>query len=104
MDNIQELVRIHRTRWIEANQYVMPDLADALDFMLTEVAEAMEKRLRQSDYIRNNPRTEPVLDHDIGIEIFDAVMMGCNALDILGLDLMELAREKLAYMDKKRGL
>lgn len=102
--NIQELVRQHRHKWIEVNQYVTPNLADALDFMATEVAEAIEVRLRLSplNYIRNNTK-QPTID-DLATEIFDAIMMGCIVLDLLGRDLEDVAKKKLAKMDTKRGL
>jgi hypothetical protein len=72
--------------------------------MATEVAEAIDKRLRMSaGYVRitNKPMPSP---KDLGIEIFDAIMMGCIALDLLGLDLNEIAHEKLALMDEKKGI
>jgi len=102
--NIQNLIRQHRERWIAANQWDDPDLTDCLDFMATEVAEAIDKRLRTSArYVRNTDKAVPS-PKDIGIEVFDAIMMGCIALDLMGLDLDTLAREKLALMDDKRGI
>jgi hypothetical protein len=102
--DIQDVVREHRRKWIEAHQWKDPNLTDCLDFMATEVAEAIDKRLRMSaDYVRNHaePKPSPV---DIGIEIFDAIMMGCIALDLLNLDLKAIARMKLELMDRKKGL
>jgi hypothetical protein len=102
--NIQDVVRKHRAKWVEANQWQDPNLADCLDFMATEVAEAIDKRLRMSpNYVRNNvePKPSPV---DIGIEIFDAIMMGCIALDLLDLDLNAIAQIKLEMMDRKKGI
>ena len=82
----------------------MPTLVDCLDFMVTEVAEAIDLRLRRdpTDYIRNT--TFPSRPHPerIATEIFDAIMMGCIALDILGFDLMEVAKAKLEKMDAQR--
>ena len=46
--SIQELVRLHRRKWTEAGQWQDPNLTDCLDFMATEVAEAIDKRLRRS--------------------------------------------------------
>jgi hypothetical protein len=56
-----------------------------------------------ADYVRNNagPRPSP---QDIGVEIFDAIMMGCIALDLLDLELDAIARTKLEIMDRKRGV
>jgi hypothetical protein len=102
--DIQDVVRKHRRKWIEANQWQDPNLTDCLDFMATEVAEAIDKRLRMSpNYVRNNvePKPSPV---DIGIEIFDAIMMGCIALDLLDLDLNAIAQIKLEMMDRKKGI
>ncbi len=102
--NIQQLVREHRRRWIEANQWQEPNLTDCLDFMATEVAEAIDKRLRMSaGYVRNNaePSPSPV---ELGIEVFDAIMMGCIALDLLDLDLETIAQMKLERMDQKKGI
>ncbi len=102
--DIQNVIREHRNKWIEALEWQDPNLADCLDFMATEVAEAIDKRLRLSaSYVRNSKEDEPS-PKDIGIEIFDAIMMGCVALDLLGLDLNLLAREKLELMDAKRGV
>ena len=100
--SIQKLIRQHREKWTAAGQWNEPDLADCLDFMATEVAEAIDKRLRTSPrYVRNTKEAKPS-QKDIGIEVFDAIMMGCIALDLLGLDLDAIAREKLAQMDAKR--
>jgi hypothetical protein len=101
--NIQQLVREHRSKWIEARQWEEPNLTDCLDFMATEVAEAIDKRLRMSaGYVRNHaePPPSPV---ELGVEIFDAIMMGCIALDLLNLDLETIARLKLERMDRKKG-
>ncbi|OGO20991.1 MAG: hypothetical protein A2Z14_12540 [Chloroflexi bacterium RBG_16_48_8] len=102
--DIQAVIRDRRKRWIEAEQWEEPNLTDCLDFMATEVAEAIDKRLRMSaSYVRNNANSSPS-SKDLGIEVFDAIMMGCIALDLLGLDLNEVAREKLAGMDQQKGI
>lgn len=102
--DIQDVVRKHRSKWIEADQWKDPNLTDCLDFMATEVAEAIDKRLRKSaNYVRNNVEPKPSPE-DIGIEIFDAIMMGCIALDLLDLDLKAIAQMKLEMMDRKKGV
>lgn len=102
--NIQALVREHRRRWTAAGQWQDPNLADCLDFMATEVAEAIDQRLRTTPaYVRNRPKPAPPAE-EIGSEVFDAIMMGCIALDLLGLDLAEVARRKLERMDRKKGV
>ncbi len=102
--DIQDVIREHRTRWAQAGQWQEPDLTDCLDFMATEVAEAIDKRLRTSHgYVRNSAEPAPSA-LELGIEVFDAIMMGCIALDLLGLDLDEIARLKLEAMDRKKGV
>lgn len=102
--SIQTRIRDHRQKWIDANQWQEPDLTDCLDFMLTEVAEAIEKRLRmRPGYVRNNDEPAPSKE-ELGIEVFDAIMMGCIALDLLELDLDQIAATKLDRMDRKKGI
>jgi len=102
--DIQALVREHREKWIAARQWQEPNLADCLDFMATEVAEAIDKRLRTTaGYVRNSAEAAPSA-LDIGVEVFDAILMGCVALDLLGLDLNTVARFKLEAMDRKKGV
>jgi hypothetical protein len=102
--DIQDIIRAHRKKWGEAGQWQDPDLTDCLDFMATEVAEAIDKRLRLSrGYVRNSAEPAPT-PLEIGVEVFDAIMMGCIALDLLGLDLDEVAQLKLETMDRKRGV
>ena len=102
--DIQGVVRQHRQKWAEAGQWQEPNLTDCLDFMATEVAEAIDKRLRMSrGYVRNSAEPPPSA-MDIGTEVFDAIMMGCIALDLLGLDLDEVAQAKLEMMDRKKGI
>jgi hypothetical protein len=101
--SLQQLIRSHREKWIAAEQWQDPDLTDCLDFMMTEVAEAIEKRLRmRPGYVRNHDRPAPT-KVELGIEVFDAIMMGCIALDLLELDLEQLAATKLKRMDRKKG-
>ncbi len=102
--NIQQLIREHRRQWIDVQQWQEPNLTDCLDFMATEVAEAIDKRLRMSaGYVRNNAEPPPSAV-ELGIEVFDAIMMGCIALDLLDLDLETIARMKLERMDRKKGI
>ena len=102
--SIQDVVRRHRQKWIEAGEWQEPNLTDCLDFMATEVAEAIDKRLRTSPgYVRNSTEPRPTA-LEIGVEVFDAIMMGCIALDLLELDLQEVAALKLGRMDEKKGV
>ena len=101
MNDLQSKIAEYRQGWIRKGQYVEPNLTDALDFMVSEVAEAIDKRLRLSNYVRNNDEGCPTKE-DIAIEVFDAIMMGCVALDLLGFDLDEVADKKLKIMDDKR--
>lgn len=101
--NIQHLIRLHRNQWIIAQQFKMPNLADCLDFMVCEATEAIDARLRlDNSYVRNNDQDGERIK--IAIECFDTIMMACTALDILGYDLEQVARIKLAEMDAKRGI
>lgn len=102
--SIQQTIRSHREKWIAADQWREPDLTDCLDFMMTEVAEAIEKRLRmRPGYVRNNSEPAPSKE-ELGIEVFDAIMMGCIALDLLELDLEQIAATKLTRMDHQKGV
>jgi hypothetical protein len=101
--SIQDTIRKHREKWIEVGQWKDPNLTDCLDFMATEVAEAIDKRLRlTAGYVRNHAEPEPS-PTEIGVEVFDAIMMGCIALDLLGLDLDTIAAKKLETMDRIKG-
>ncbi len=101
--DLQRTIRQYRRRWLDAGQWQDPlDLGDCLAFMLTEVAEAIDAHLRTKDgYVRNHRRPSPT-PRQIAAEVFDAIMMGVIALDILGLELDDVAREKLAWMDAQR--
>ncbi len=99
--NLQDLIKSYYSEWIRREKYVMPNLTDALDFMATEVAEAIDKRLRLYSYVRNNEEAKPT-NAEIAEEIFDTIMMGCVALDILNQDLYKVAFKKLEKMDNKR--
>lgn len=101
MNSLQAKIAVYRLRWIGRGKYVEPNLTDCLDFMATEVGEAIDKRLRLSTYVRNNEKEEPTHE-GIALEVFDVIMMGCVALDILGFDLDEVADKKLKIMDDKR--
>jgi hypothetical protein len=46
----------------------------------------------------------PPSPEDIGVEVFDAIMMGCIALDLLGLELNVIAQMKLEMMDRNKGV
>ena len=102
--DLQGLIREYRQKWQAKGQWKDPDLADCLDFMITEVAEAIDIRLRLQPigYVRNNPEQTAPDRYDMAIEVFDAIMMGCIALDLLGVDLEMVARDKLYSMDRKR--
>jgi len=100
---IQEIVRFHRNKWIQSGDFGMPDLKDCLDFMVCEAGEAIDARLRlDPKYVRNNEKDSAI--YKIALELFDVIMMACTALDILGFDLMDIARDKLHRMDVKRSI
>ena len=64
---------------------------------------AILEKIFQKKAIVSYEEPEPT-PMDIGIEIFDAIMMGCIALDLLDLDLNAIARIKLEMMDRKKGV
>ncbi len=117
MSEIQMMCRQFRRKWVEAGKWLEPDLRDALAWMCTEAAEALEAELDLRDFVRNNPieSIEDVSDFmgyecahgaerwRIAVECFDTVMMACTALDALGMDLTEVAMWKLQQMDKKKS-
>jgi len=79
-----------------------PDIQDCLSYMLTEAGEAMDAYLRtKKQYTRNNP-TKTTTNAKIAEEVFDTIMMGIIALDLLGEDLRETAEKKLSVMEAKR--
>lgn len=99
--HIQKLVKLYTDVWVKDGKWTNPNLSDCLDFMATEVAEAIDKRLRMSEYYRNNPGPV-VTEDDIAEEIWDAIMMGCIALTIMGKDLYTVMEDKLCEMHDKR--
>jgi len=94
-DNVQQLVKSYYEIWAKAHKIVVPDLTDCLDFMVTECAEAVDVRLRLSGslYTRSHPKVKSI--HNLAEELFDVVFMACIALDIIGYDLMDLAKNQL---------
>lgn len=99
---LQELIRSYTDKWKAQGTWTSPNVLEALTWMATEVGEALDTRLRQdSKWFRNNPQPAPAYE-EVAEEIFDAILMGCIALDLLHLDLMEVAHQKLAKMDERR--
>ncbi len=50
---MQEVVTNYVERWQESTSWQLPDLTDAIDFLVTEVAEVVDARLRQDPrYVR----------------------------------------------------
>jgi len=99
---VQDLVREYTKKWEAQGTWAQPNLSEALMWMVTEVGEALDAYLSLNPkWTRNNPKPAPTSEK-IAEEIFDAIMMGCLALDRLGADLMEVAQRKLAKMDGRR--
>lgn len=101
---IQKLVKDYYTKWEALGQWRTPNLADCLDFVATEVAEAIDKRLRTwgNHYVRNHPLGEDTVPADIASEIADVVIMCCVAMDILDYSLEGMIQRKLKKMDAQR--
>ena len=100
--DLQERILKHVERWTARGQFEMPDLADALDFAVAEVSEAIDARLRLegSKYVRN--RAGVATKMDIAEECFDAIMMLLIALSLLHTNVADIADLKLRRMDLKR--
>ncbi|MHA2164158.1 MAG: hypothetical protein ACXABF_17235 [Candidatus Thorarchaeota archaeon] len=103
VSGIVELIKSYREKWIAAGTWCDPDLDDCIMFLVEEVGEVVKKRLRQKlQYTRNNPHHTPA-DFEIAIEVFDVIMMGIIAIELLGGDLEFIAQIKLNHMDELRG-
>lgn len=96
--DIQELIRVHRQVWQNQGNFVPPSLADCLDFLISEAAEAIDARLRLqgSKYARGIAKeTTP---SDIAEELIDVIIMATTALDLLGIDLQSTLNTKLEVL------
>jgi len=99
---LQQLVRKYTQKWCAQGTWGRPNLSEALMWMATEVGEALDACLSlDPKWTRNNPKPAPT-NEEIAEEVFDAILMGCLALDSLGVDLMEVAQRKLFKMDERR--
>lgn len=68
---LQEQIRQYRRQWTERGKWQDPDLADSLDFLLTEIFEVEEA-------------SETFSGIFLALECFDVVMMACVTADLLG--------------------
>lgn len=86
-----------------ADKFLMPNLTDAVDFMVTEAVEALQERLRLiNSYTRNKPRQSS--SYDLAVEVADTVIMACAVMDLLNMDLETVILAKLEKTDKKLGV
>lgn len=92
------LIEMYVADWLTRGQFAMPDLRDAIDFLVTEVGELVEARLRQNTaYVRNNDRQS-----DLAAELADVVFMAHITAQVAGVDIVAAVEDKLDEMDKKR--
>lgn len=99
---MQETVREYVTQWsnMAPPQFVLPDLQDAISFMVTEAGESLDEVLRQKSYVRNNPAgtsRDKLME-----EIADTVFMAYVAAIVVGGDLNQALADKLKKMDALR--
>lgn len=91
-------------KWSLQETWFCPTLLEALTWAATEVGEALDACLRQDPkWFRNCTKAVPT-NEEIAEEIFDFIMMGCIALNLLDVDLMEVAQKKLSKMDERRTI
>lgn len=94
MTSLQEFVSIGCSRKALAGTFKRPTLEHALMFLATEVGEALDAYLRTpagAEYVRNNEHRMNLAE-----ELGDVVFMACVCANILGVDLDEQVRKKLA--------
>jgi len=74
-------------------KWATPNLHDALSFLVTEVAEALEAYMRtKPEYVRNSPHKRYKLDE----ELADVVFMAYVCAVVGGYDIEEAILKKLA--------
>lgn len=80
------------------DKWTVPNLPDAIEYMVTEAVEAMQERLRLpgNGYHRTNPR-ESSLDK-LAVEVWDTEFMANVVFQqVLGMDAIEVGLDKLLY-------
>jgi NTP pyrophosphatase (non-canonical NTP hydrolase) len=102
MKDLQQVVADYIESWsrLDPPQFVIPDVQDAVSFMVTEAGESLDEVLRQKNYVRNNPgggSQERLIE-----EVADTVFMAYVTAIAAGGDLTEALLAKLAKMDRMR--
>ncbi len=102
MADTQHMILEYITRWarMDPPQFVIPDVQDAVSFMVTEAGEALDEVLRHKSYVRNNPAAgsqERLLE-----EVADTVFMAYVTAIAAGEDLNQVLEKKLRKMDAIR--
>ena len=102
MEDLQQIVAEYIQRWsqLDPPQFVIPDVQDAVSFMMTEAGESLDEVLRQKNYVRNNPgggTQEKLIE-----EVADTVFMAYVTAIAAGGDLNQALLAKLEKMDQIR--
>jgi hypothetical protein len=98
MRSASEITKHFLWHFILHDKWTVPNLADSIEYLVTEAVEAMQERLclPGNGYHRTNPR-ESSLDK-LAIEVWDTEFMA-NVIfqQVLGMDAAETGLDKLLY-------
>lgn len=100
-DQIQDYIAALTQEWESRGKWVYPDQVDCLDFIVTEISEAIEERLRLKSYVRNNERPQAGLEA-IDKEVGDVLFMAFMWFIIRGESAAGVLLQKMQEMDDKR--
>jgi len=98
--DLQQYIRMKVSAWVAMEEFVLPNIQDAVSFMVTEAGEALDQCLRQKAYVRNNPQ-DPDLDL-LKEEIGDTVFMAMVTAIVMDFNLEEQVVKKLGSMTDKK--
>lgn len=99
-DDLQATIKAYIEKWEAMGQFVMPDVIDAMGFIVTECGEMWDAYLRiKGGYVRNNPGAPAEGFH---AEIGDIVFMAIVLAEVEGFSIERMIRSKLSKMDRKR--
>ena len=90
---VESAIKHYITTRTATGKWSTPNLHDALSFLVTEVAEALEAYMRtKPEYVRNNPHKRYRLDE----ELADVVFMAYVCAHVGGYNIEEAILKKLA--------
>lgn len=94
---MQEEVAEYVAHWEATTDWSRPTITDGLDFLVTEVAEAVDARLRlNSRYVRGRQDESTIID-----ELADVVFMAYICAIVLGEDLDRAVQETLEKLSQR---